>query len=46
MGDIKKPPFEELKNANDNVVNSLVEKIVTIIITLQDALYLNKKSAI
>ena len=46
VGDIKKPPFEELKSANDNVVNSLVEKIVTIIITLQDALYLNKKSAI
>ncbi len=43
VGDIKNRPFEELKNASDNLVDNLVCKITSLIISLSDAVYINKK---
>lgn len=42
VGDISKQPFEQLKAASDEIVDDLVEKITSIILTISDALYINK----
>lgn len=42
VGDIKKHPFEELKSTPDVIVDDLVEKISSIIISISDALFINK----
>ncbi len=45
VGDIKKPAFEQLQNAKSDIVDNLVDKIVSLIISISDAVYLNKKFA-
>lgn len=45
VGDIKRKPFDELKNTPDSVVNSLVDKITSLIISLSDAITINKNQS-
>lgn len=43
VGDIEKQPFDELNNTPTNILDNLVSKISSLIITLSDYVYLNKK---
>ncbi len=44
VGDIEKQPFDELRNTPSVVLDNLVSKITSLIISLSDSVYLNKKN--
>lgn len=43
VGDIEKQPFEQLKHTPDNIVCDLVEKICALILSISDAVFINKR---